>query len=292
MLYTSVNENEHHLEQLWLIADSTVRRDPMQGTSGGDIELARYKNILPPCDTLPDDIDEWSRYIYFAPSVYEQSAAASKFLYTTDRNNNAKTVETNHDKSKRKVFLDFLKKLHEHEVFKAVTEMVDDEHHRGCQVLRLVKLLRGEVTQVKKDLLNQLVGCWVINLIPKTKTKEHYQPGSVVNYLCKVFKTLWDCCIRIQSQDLKNCKNSYHSYLEKVWAYMNKKDATFGRPPMKATVEHEDQWKIQNAATPPMDPDNSYWDLMAMTMYGVGTDLNSRNGEVSLLLFAFFILFI
>jgi hypothetical protein len=283
LLYRVDEEEEarHVEEQLRLIADSTVRRDPMQRNATGDIQLAKYENVLPPSDTLPDDIGEWSRYIHFAPSVYEQSEAASKFLYKTDRNNNPQTVETLHNKSKRKVFLDFLKNLSQHEVFKSVTEMVDDDQHPGCQVLRLVKLLRGEVTQVKKDLLNQLVGCWVINLIPKTKSKEHYQPGSVVNYLCKVFKTLWDCCIRIQNQDLKNCKNSYNGYLEKVWAHMNKKDATFGRRPNKATVEHDDQWKIRNAATPPMDPDKNYMDLLSMCMYGVGTDLKCRNGEVS-----------
>jgi hypothetical protein len=73
---------------------------------------------------------------------------------------------------------------------------------------------------------------------------------------------------------------------------MNKKGATFGRRPMKTTVEHDDQWKICNAATPPMDPKNSYWDLMAMVMFGVGTDLKSQNGEVSLLLFVCFILFV
>jgi hypothetical protein len=73
---------------------------------------------------------------------------------------------------------------------------------------------------------------------------------------------------------------------------MNKKDATFGRRPQKATVEHDDQWKIRNAATPPMDPINIYWDLMAMVMYGVGTDLKSRNGEVSCFLLFYYFYFV
>ena len=167
--------------------------------------------------------------------------------------------------------------------------MVDDDLVPGTNVLRLIKLLRGEVTQMKKYIMNQVIGCWLISVVPCNK--EQYQPGSCLTMIRKVFKTLWDCCIRIQNKDLKSCKDSYHDYLVRVWSYMADKESDFGRRPMKATVEHDDQWKIRNSAKPPMDPEGNYRDLMMMLLYAVGSDLKCRNGEVSLIVLFFCFLF-
>jgi len=284
----SSTEQSSSKDRLTMIADATAQRNLLHSSDDADFGFSMMAETLPDLENAPDSMEEWNRYVRFTPVTYAQKDKAESYLISHENKADSYNIETLHSKGKRTTFLRFLVILCSHQTLSKLVEMVDDDQMPGTKVLRLIKLLRGEKTQAKKDLLNTVMGVWLVQMLPIDSGKLQYQPNTMTLYIRMVFKVLWDCCVEIQNQDLKSCRNSYHIYLTNVWARAAEIDADFGRRPNRATVEHDDQYKMRNCASPPLDPINSYDDLLMMTMYAVGNDLKLRIGEVRFFLSFFF----
>jgi hypothetical protein len=71
----------------------------------------------------------------------------------------------------------------------------------------------------------------------------------------------------------------------RYWAYFSKEfdkavadRPKFGKNPMRASVEHDDEQKLRFQADPPFDL-NDYADLRVLTLYKVTRDFTNRGGK-------------
>jgi hypothetical protein len=87
---------------------------------------------------------------------------------------------------------------------------------------------------------------------------------------------------------MKNFSGSYWFHLEKNFAEAAKMRPNFGRKPNQATVEHHDEVKIRNDASPPYRIDENYEDLKDLVLYEFNRDLFNRGGEKVRKYFCFF----
>jgi hypothetical protein len=87
---------------------------------------------------------------------------------------------------------------------------------------------------------------------------------------------------------MKNFSGSYWFHLEKNFAEAAKMRPDFGRNPNQATVEHHDEIKIRNDASPPYRTCENYEDLKDLVLYKFNRDLFNRGGEEVRKYFCFF----
>jgi hypothetical protein len=78
--------------------------------------------------------------------------------------------------------------------------------------------------------------------------------------------------------DMKNFSGFYWFHLEKNFAEAAKMRPNFGHKPNQATVEHHNEYKICNDASPLYRTDEKYEDLKDLVLYKFNRDLFNRGG--------------
>jgi hypothetical protein len=87
------------------------------------------------------------------------------------------------------------------------------------------------------------------------------QPNYTDKCIKHIFKVLHDQCVYITHFDMNNFSGSCWFHLEMNFAKAAKTRPDFGRKPNQATVEHHNELKIRNDASPPYRTGKKYKDL-------------------------------
>jgi hypothetical protein len=166
----------------------------------------------------------------------------------------------------------------------------------GKPIYRYLLLLRGEMTNEKKDLLNCLMVAYSANLTKSHRTgvkdddpshvaaaKQQYQPAVIKNKVIAIFRFLKTNSVLYQASDFKSTKGSFHAYWKnKMMSVTAKARVNYGNLPNQPYIQANDNVHIWENASPPFFPFQNYSDFMMLLTYLVGRDFQLRTSEVTL----------
>ena len=186
---------------------------------------------------------------------------------------------SNNDSEKVTNFTKFTTMIQQHPNFHRLSELVDDPE--GGRVLRMSLVLRGAQTSAKLDLLNAMMIVWAREFKMKKKpgTQAMYQPNYVEKCCQHIFKCLHNTGVTLNHADFNGMCGSYWAYFSKEFDKASVDRPKFGKLPMRASVEYDDEYKLRFKAEPPFDLRN-YNDLnKVLTLYKVTRDFTNRGGK-------------
>jgi hypothetical protein len=210
--------------------------------------------------------------------------------------------KTENDRAKVLAFRRFIISIRDHSQLSKLADLVPDPE--GGMVVRFFLVIRGLASNVKMQSLNILMLCWSYDFHSKGKPRSDpnatYPPGytdKVVRQIFKCYKFRWlivlfcfplsyscffkmhDGGVMIDHQAFENFTGSYWSYFKGRFAIAVNIRSDFGRNPMRASVEYDDELKMRTMAQPPLAILTDYNDNFVVALYKTSRDNMNRGGH-------------
>jgi hypothetical protein len=152
----------------------------------------------------------------------------------------------------------------------------------GVRRRRFYVDLEGQPTDDMRKVLNACMVWFAINvrkkkfahldpstMDAKTDADSRHQPNSLQTMCKQLFSTFCTSGVNIKLASLKMLKGSVHAYFKKLFAEVVKERPEYGRKPFQAGIDHNDEFKIRNAANPPYRPDECFVDLLELLVHQI-----------------------